>query len=41
MPIRPADRTPSMKSLTNFVPSEFDVSARFVTPFKDSYQKVI
>ena len=28
MPIRPVDRTPSMESLTNFVPSDFAVGAR-------------
>eukprot|EP01051_Picozoa_sp_SAG22_P014422 SAG22_NODE_1750_length_3660_cov_2.073013_1_plen_239_part_10 len=28
MPLRPVDRSPSMKSLTNLVPTDFDVGAR-------------
>ena len=28
LPIKPVDRTPSMKSLTNFVPTEFNLGAR-------------
>ena len=39
MPIRPVDRTPSMESLTNFVPSDFAVGARTLAEVVAQYHR--